>query len=119
MRMIARPGRGQLGDDPVDLDLGADVDAAGRLVEDQEPRLRRQPLRQHDLLLVAARQGADQLLDAGHPHVELLGVLVGDRALRLRVTRNRGNSRGRIGRVTFWAIGKSRTSPSWWRSSGR
>ena len=26
---------GELGDDPVDLDLGADVDAAGRLVEDQ------------------------------------------------------------------------------------
>ena len=40
MRMIARPRRGELGDDPVDLDLGADVDAAGRLVEDQDAGLR-------------------------------------------------------------------------------
>ena len=64
-------GRGQLGDDPVDLDLGADVDAAGRLVEDEQPRLGRQPLGQDDLLLVAARQRADHLLDAGHLDVEL------------------------------------------------
>ena len=47
-------------------------------------RLRRQPLRQHDLLLVAARQGADELVDAGHPDVELLGVVVGDAALGRR-----------------------------------
>ena len=78
-------GRGQLGDDPVDLDLGPDVDAAGRLVEDQQPRLRGQPLGQDDLLLVAARQGADHLLDAGHLHVELLGVVVGDGPLRRAV----------------------------------
>ena len=57
-------GRGQLRDDPVDLDLGPDVDAAGRLVEDQQPRLRGQPLGEDDLLLVAARQCADHLLDA-------------------------------------------------------
>ena len=34
-------------------------------------------------------------------------------------TRKRGNRRGRIGSVTFSAIEKSSTSPSWWRSSGR
>ena len=39
-------------------------------------RLRGQPLGQDDLLLVAARQRADELVDAGHPDVELLGVLV-------------------------------------------
>src|SRR5258706_8398036 len=34
----AETGRPELGDDPVDLDLRADVDAAGRLIEDQHPR---------------------------------------------------------------------------------
>ena len=89
MRMIPRPGRGQLGDDPVDLDLGADVDAARRLVEDQHPRLRRQPLGEHDLLLVAARQRADQLVDAGHPDVELLAC----------TRRRRSRSVGGVGRA--------------------
>ena len=44
---------------PVDLRLGADVDAAGRLVEDQHLGLDLQPARQQHLLLVAARQRAD------------------------------------------------------------
>ena len=77
--------RGQLGDDPVDLDLGADVDAAGRLVEDQQARLRGQPFGEDDLLLVAARQRADHLLDAGHLDVELVGVVARDLALPRRV----------------------------------
>ena len=64
MRMIARPGRGELRDDAMDLDLGADVDAARRLVEDQHPRLRGQPLAEHDLLLVPAGQRAGELVDA-------------------------------------------------------
>ena len=38
----------------VDLELGADVDAARRLVEDEDRRLGHQPLGEHDLLLVAA-----------------------------------------------------------------
>ena len=37
-------------------DLRSDVDTAGRLVEDQDFRVRHQPFRQHDLLLVAAGQ---------------------------------------------------------------
>ena len=47
----------------VDAGLGADVDAAGRLVEDQDARLDREPLGQHDLLLVAAGQEAGLLLE--------------------------------------------------------
>src|SRR6185312_16303168 len=43
-------------DDGVDLELGADVDAARRLVKDQDFRPGEQPLRQHHLLLVAAGQ---------------------------------------------------------------
>ena len=46
----------------VDLGLGADVDAAGRLVEDEHPGAHRQPLAEHDLLLVAAGE-VDDLLD--------------------------------------------------------
>ena len=55
---MARPCARQLEDQPVDLLLGADVDAAGRLVEQQHARARRQPLADHDLLLVAARERA-------------------------------------------------------------
>ena len=47
-----------------DFLLGGDVDAARRLVEDQQARLGREPAREHGLLLVAARQQADRRLDA-------------------------------------------------------
>jgi hypothetical protein len=53
-------------DDRVDLVLGADVDAAGRLVEDQHVRVGEDPLAEDDLLLVAAGQLAgDRLEDVG------------------------------------------------------
>ena len=60
---IARPSRGQLAHQPVDLGLGADVDALRRLVEDQHARLRRQPAGQRDLLLVAAGEVADRRVE--------------------------------------------------------
>ena len=50
----------QLVEQPVHLGLGADVDAAGRLVDDQQRRAAGQPLAEHDLLLVAAGQGRDR-----------------------------------------------------------
>ena len=50
------PSARQPGDEGVDLVLGADVDAARRLVEDQQLGLGEQPLAEHHLLLVAARQ---------------------------------------------------------------
>ena len=46
----------QLVDDLVDLVLGADVDAARRLVEDEDRRSAQQPFGDHHLLLVAARK---------------------------------------------------------------
>ena len=55
---MATPLVGQLAHQLVDLALGADVDAARRLVEDHQLRPHRQPLGQHHLLLVAARQRA-------------------------------------------------------------
>ena len=49
---------GQGGDESLDLGLGADVDAAGGLVEDQQLRRGEQPAGEQHLLLVAAGQVA-------------------------------------------------------------
>ena len=59
------PAFGQRPDQRVDLAAGADVDAAGRLVEQQHPAVAHQPPGQHDLLLVAAGQRAHRTGDAG------------------------------------------------------
>ena len=67
----AEPLRGQLPQPGVDLALGADIDAAGRLVEQQQPGIAEDLLGQHDLLLVAARQGADRDVWIPRPDVEL------------------------------------------------
>src|SRR4029453_19572080 len=64
----------------MDLDLGADVDAAGRFIEDQHPRLGSQPLAEHDLLLVATGQGARELVDATCADPKLLYVAAADPA---------------------------------------
>jgi hypothetical protein len=47
-------GAGELVDEFVDGNLRADIDALGRLVEDQDIRIRKQPARDDDLLLIAA-----------------------------------------------------------------
>ena len=47
-------------DDRLDLELGAHIDAAGRLVEKQYPAPRRKPSGQHHLLLIAPGQGFDR-----------------------------------------------------------
>ena len=56
-------GAGEGAQQPVDLALALDVDAAGRLLEEDEPRLADQRLGDRDLLLVAAGQRADGLRD--------------------------------------------------------
>ena len=66
-------GGGDGVDELVDLDAGADVDAAGRLVQQQHAGAREHPAPEDDLLLVAARQVADRLVDVAHPHPQLLG----------------------------------------------
>src|SRR5215213_759749 len=48
--------RRKTADELIDLRFGADVDSTCRLVEDQHSRRKRQPLRQHYFLLVAATQ---------------------------------------------------------------
>ena len=54
----------KLRDHRVDLGLALHVDALRRLVEDEQAGVRRQPFGQHDLLLVAARQGLHRLVEA-------------------------------------------------------
>ncbi len=54
----------------IDLAAGADVDAAGRLVEQQHPAVAQQPAGQHDLLLVAAGERAHRPVDSRRPDVE-------------------------------------------------
>ena len=68
---MARPVTRQPEDQVINLALGADIDAARRFVEQQHARLRRQPLADHDLLLVAARQRSGALVDAVAADAEL------------------------------------------------
>ena len=85
---------GEVGDELLDLGLGADVDAARRLVEDQQPRCGGQPAREQHLLLVAAGEVADERVGVGRPDVERLDVAL--RQLVLPRLRDRaGASRGR------------------------
>ena len=60
----ARPLGGEVAQDAVDVGLGADIDAARRLVDDQDARLARQPFGEQHLLLVAAGQVAHLAVDA-------------------------------------------------------
>jgi hypothetical protein len=53
------PLLGEFEHDLVDLQFRADVDAAGRLVEDENLRVAQHPFGEHDLLLVAAAQRLD------------------------------------------------------------
>ena len=57
-------GLGELADEVVDGGLGADVDALGRLVQDDDLRPRGEPLGDHHLLLVAAGELGHLLVPA-------------------------------------------------------
>ncbi len=61
---------GQLHDQLLDLGLGADVDAAGGLVEDQQARLGDQPAGQQHLLLVAAGEVAHRHVGVRRPDAQ-------------------------------------------------
>ena len=70
--MMARPWDGQPADQLVDLGLGADVDAAGGLVEQQDLGLDQEPAGEDALLLVAAREAGDRNVAAGRLDRQLL-----------------------------------------------
>src|SRR6218665_281486 len=60
----------QIGDQLVQLELGAHIDAVGRLVEQEQPGRSGEPFAQHDFLLVAPRQLVRQELRPGRAHIE-------------------------------------------------
>src|SRR3954466_207617 len=94
-------GRGEFVDELVDLDLGADVDPARGFVEDQHLGVGEQPFADDDLLLVAAGERPDVLVQACHPHPELFGDPRGGRPLPLEVDepRARGGPHGHQAQV--------------------
>ena len=112
--------RGEVRDRPVDVGLRADVDAVRRLVEDQDPRLGGKPLREHDLLLVAAREAAHDLRRRGRLDPQLLHEPAGERGARAAAAGTRpGSDLGSTAIVVFCAIDIGWTSPWCSRSSGR
>ena len=56
----------------------ADVDPTGRLVEDEDARLRQQPAAQEDLLLIAAAERLHGLANASQPDGEPIAPLLGE-----------------------------------------
>src|SRR5699024_9832406 len=72
----------KLVDQGVDLGARADVDAAGRLVEQEDPAVAHEPTGQHDLLLVAARERADLARDVLGADLARLDLLLGHLLLR-------------------------------------
>ena len=61
---------GELGDLALDVGLRADVDAAGRLVEDDQLGRGREPAGEQHLLLVAAGEVAGEQVRVGRAHAE-------------------------------------------------
>ena len=61
IRTIATPSARDAAQDRVDLRLGADIDAARRLVQDEHARIGDEAAAEKDLLLIAARQRAELL----------------------------------------------------------
>ena len=120
MNSTDTPSSHERAHEPLHLGLGADVDAARRLVEDQQPRLGEQPAREQHLLLVAAAERADGLVRVGGPDVERLDPLR-DELVLPRGARSAASSRGRAcsARMMFSRTVSSSTSPSVRRFSGQ
>src|SRR5262249_33666168 len=59
------------------LCLGTDIDASGRIVEKQYYRIDRQPLCQHDLLLVAAGKGRNLGISVAEADPEAVDEVLG------------------------------------------
>ena len=75
--------RGELPHDLEDAGAGADVDADGRTVEDQELRFGRQPFGDRDALLIAAREGRDRDPPARPTLIARSSIQRGDQRLLL------------------------------------
>ena len=67
----------QRADQPIDFDLGADVDADGRLVEDEELGAVIEPFADDDFLLVAAGQAGGIGVAGGRLDLQILDLALG------------------------------------------
>src|SRR5437764_2965951 len=74
----------QPGDQLLNFRLRPDVDAAGRLVKNQQARSRRQPARQDRFLLIAAAEQLDWLLGVRRRDAERFDVVLSQLLLLLR-----------------------------------
>ena len=72
MKQDRAAGIGIGADEAIELVLGADVDAAGRVEQQQDAALGEQPLGDRDFLLVAARERADPRPQCAPIHVDPL-----------------------------------------------
>ena len=72
--MIAEPLGAQVPDDIDHVVLGADIHAARRLAQHEQPRRIGQPFRQRHLLLIAAGKHAEVEADDGRPDLQLLDL---------------------------------------------
>ncbi len=106
-------------DDAVDLGFRADVDAAGRLVEDQHHRARLQQARQQALLLVAARQRAHRDLGPGDADLHGRDGVAAALQARPRSSTPARASLGQIIRLMLSLADMSSSTPSALRSSVR
>src|SRR5208283_4642154 len=69
---------GKFSDELMDLGLGADVDAARRLVENEDARLGHQPAGDQHLLLIAAGEIEHRLLEIGRADSEARLLLLAE-----------------------------------------
>ena len=100
----------QLVHELVDLDLGADVDAARRLVEDQEPGSAA-AIAEHDLLLVAAGEGATTCSAPRVRTLQPLGAARASSRSRPRVDEPAARSAAGSARERFSPTDAASTSP--------
>ena len=115
---IATPAFGKRPHQPVDFGLGADIDAARRLVKDHDLRRHGEPFGQHDLLLIAARERAGGRGELVHLDREIARWISAVRASSRRETSQRRAWAGRLGSDIFSEIGRSSNTPQAFRSSG-
>ena len=110
---IGDAGVGERAHQLVDLALGADVDAARRLVEDHHLGLHRQPLGEHDLLLVAAGERADRASTPRRAECRVARAALGIRRVSRRADDHEAARRrlARSGSEMFSAIEKSSSRP--------
>lgn len=93
----AEAGDGELGDDLAHVDLGADIDAPGWLVEEQHLRRTEQPAGEHDLLLVATRHLVGQTVGIVGFGVQRLEIAAGLPALGGEIDERAAGEAGEVG----------------------